>query len=121
MFLVILCMVFFCVFYTSCVKDVARLPVTVPKSFCDSMDVKYTTDIQTIISANCELSGCHDGGSGSTYPNNLGDYATLKLMADQGRIKERVVTLKTMPPSGPLVDSLIQKLNCWLDAGAPNN
>lgn len=119
LFLVVPCMVFLCVFYTACIKETARLPVTVPKSFCDSLDVKYSADIIDIMQLNCAISGCHDGSGGA--PLDLNIYADLKTYVDNGMLQSRVIDLKDMPPSGPLPDSLIQKLKCWVDAGAPNN
>lgn len=119
-FLAISCMVvLLSVSYYSCTKDVARLPFIVPQSFCDSLNVKYSTDIKPIMLANCATTGCHDGSGGA--PLDLNTYADLKTFSDNGLLKSRVFDMKDMPPTGPLADSLLQKLKCWMDAGAQNN
>ena len=81
---------------------------------------KYGTDIAPIINAKCALSGCHVSGS------SFGDftvYEELKQRADNGRIKKNVFELKTMPPSTQtqLTDTEKEKLQCWLDNGAPQD
>lgn len=102
----------------SCVKDVGRVQVPLSPGLCDSLNVKYSTDIQQIMATRCATSGCHDGGSFSTSPA-LNSYVSVSANAD--KVEARAVIQKDMPPTGPLPDSLIQKLKCWLDAGAPNN
>ena len=106
--------------YSSCVKEVGRV-VPSDANICDSLDIKYSTDIQALVQNNCALSGCHNGAAGAPYPNDLTDFATLKTVADNGRITVRVINEKTMPTTGPLPDSLIQKLRCWIEGGALNN
>ncbi len=100
---------------SSCVKDAARLEQINP---CDSIEVKYQTVIKPMLQTQCAIAGCHDGGNAL---NNLNVYAELKALADNGKLKERAITKKDMPQAGPMPDSLIQKLNCWLEAGAQNN
>jgi hypothetical protein len=108
----------------SCVKDEGRLakpvnPATA-QTLCDSLNVKYSTVIQPMMVSNCATIGCHDGFGGSG-PGDLNTYATLQAMYINGTLNNRVIVLKDMPSTGPLPDSLIQRLQCWMDAGAPNN
>lgn len=103
--------------YYSCVKDQG----VVKKTLCDSL-ITYSTVIKPIIVTNCaQTSNCHDG-SGISAPLDLNTYADLKTFFDNGQLKSRVFTLKDMPPSpAVLPDSLLKKINCWMNSGAPNN
>jgi hypothetical protein len=120
-YIAISCLVtFVAISHYSCMKDKGRIPREIAtQSFCDSLNVKYSTHIQSMMVTQCATTGCHDG-SGSA-PLDLNNYADLKTFYDFGTLKSRVIDLKDMPPAGPLPDSLIQKLKCWMDAGAQNN
>lgn len=85
---------------------------------CDSLNVTYSATVKPITDNNCAISGCHAAGSGN---GDFTTYAGLKAKVDNGSFKKRVIEDKTMPPSGPLPASDIEKLQCWLDAGAPEN
>lgn len=105
-------------FFISCAKDKGQ-PTSV--SECSSLNVTYSSDIAGIITTNCFSNGttnCHVSGS------SFGDFTSyegLKQKADKGTLKTRVIDLKIMPPSNPLSTENITKIQCWLDAGAPNN
>jgi hypothetical protein len=74
--------------------------------------VTYAGTVAPMISTNCGSSACHP-----TYTN----YTGLKVVVDNGKFKERVITLRTMPAAAPLSATQISQLQKWLDAGAPNN
>ncbi len=74
--------------------------------------VTYSGTIAPLISSNCGSSGCHP-----TYTN----YTGLKGIVDNGKLKNRVITLKNMPAAAPLSNTQISQLQKWIDAGAPNN
>ena len=110
------------IFYTSCVKDSARLPATLSQSFCDTTDTKFSTVILPMMQTHCATTNaCHDGSPGALGPLDLTKYDDVKLFYDFGTLKSRVIDLKDMPPSAPLPDSLIKKLQCWMGKGAKNN
>ena len=114
----------FVVFMTQrCTYD--KLP---EPAFCDTLIVTYSANIKKIMETSCTFggapTGCHV--SGGIAPGDFTIYSVLKAIADDTKLKNRVVNLKDMPPPyslGPktLADSNIQKINCWIDAGAPNN
>ncbi len=109
--------------FNSCVKDTGQIPVPPSISLCDSLNVTYTSDIKPILISNCAVPTCHvPAGTG---PGDYNDYATVKAAVDMGVFKQRVIVTKDMPPPPPpvfpLPDSTLQKINCWLDDGAPNN
>lgn len=103
----------------SCVKDVAKIAAPLSQAYCDTTDHRYSTVILPMMQAHCATPGCHDGSGGA--PLNLNNYDELKIFYDNGTLQQRVITLKDMPPAAPLPDSLIRKLSCWMDDGAPNN
>ena len=86
------------------------------------MNVKFSTDINPIIQARCVTPGCHAAGGG-TSGYDLSDYINIKPYADQGRIRARVIDGKPsfMPKGGKLPSSDLQKIDCWLQKGAPDN
>lgn len=87
---------------------------------CDTIQAKFSTDVQQIISSKCSYTGCHSAGSGAGS-TVLTDYAGISAKAS--RIKDRAVVQKSMPPSGTaaLSDAEIIKLKCWIESGALNN
>lgn len=118
-FLAVFCVFYLLLFSSSCVKETGRLPRPLSQQYCDTTDTRYSTVIKPMMQTHCATVNCHDGSGGA--PLDLNKYDDLKLFYDFGTLKSRVVDLKDMPPSAPLPDSLIQKLQCWIGKGAQNN
>jgi len=76
--------------------------------------VNYSSSIEGIIQANCAISGCHAGAISPDFRS----FSTIQQYAD--RIKVRT-SAKTMPPTGPLPQSEINAIACWVNDGAMNN
>ena len=84
----------------------------------DCTTITYSSDIAPLIASKCSTAGCHDAGS------VVGDYTTyagIETKAKNGDMEKAVITDKTMPKSGTLSQTELDKIQCWLDAGAPNN
>lgn len=81
-------------------------------------DITFKDDINPIIAAKCATAACHENGF---IYGDFKDYSGVKDRVDNGSIKLRVLDLKLMPPSGPLPPDELKMIQCWLDAGAPNN
>jgi uncharacterized membrane protein len=66
----------------------------------------------------CNTSGCHNArdAAGGTV---LESYDQVKAKA--GRINQRAIVEKTMPPGAALSSGDIAILQCWMVAGTPNN
>ncbi len=120
----LLCLFAFCLGMFSCSKDdETEDPIDPQPSLCTTLDVKYATDIVPIMEATCAIEGCHVDGS------PVGDYTEydeIKQRIDGGAFRTRVIEEKNMPPTntaGPasLTDAELEKIECWLDAGAPFN
>lgn len=114
---------YFIIFYGSCTKDKGMLPFSsgVSQSLCDSLNVKFSSDINPIIQNNCAVSGCH---TSSAMAGGI-DYSIGYAAIDTGRIRARVLVgppaNSWMPPAGPLSASDREKIECWIKDGAHNN
>lgn len=81
--------------------------------------VTYTNDIAPIIQTSCAIAGCHvTGGTGAGV---FTDYEGVKLKVDQGSFRVRVLERRDMPPGFALSGTDLQKIERWLNDGAPNN
>jgi hypothetical protein len=77
--------------------------------------ISFATVIKPILDTNCNLSGCHGAGTGARDWTNFEN-----VKANANNIKVRTGN-KSMPPAGPLPQSQIDQIACWVDDGAPNN
>lgn len=83
---------------------------------CDGSNPTYDSYVKSIVDNNCI--SCHGPGS------NDGDFSTftkLETIVNNGKFKSTVITFQSMPTSGPLSDTDLSKLQCWLDNGHPEN
>lgn len=102
-------------FYYSCYYD--NVQDLYPGSVqCDSIQVDFINTIKPMVEVNCAIPGCHTVGAGQV---NLTTYQGIKTIADNGKLEERVITRKDMPPTQPLSYCDIQYLKSWLQSGAP--
>jgi len=107
--------------FSSCTRD---------PDLSNVAEVKFSGDVQRILSANCNFSGCHGGGGhneGSlTSYDDVMSYGDVKA-GDAHRSKlYRVITnrsFQTMPPSGYSEVSAadIKLIYLWIEQGAKNN
>jgi hypothetical protein len=112
--------------FSGCYKDKEELlypgsTTQAPLADCDTLiPPKFNKDILPIFLSYCAKGGCHDAASakgGRTFTNYT------EISAAKEIITTRALIIKDMPqaPNQPLADSNINKLNCWLVNGAPNN
>lgn len=111
-----------CVCVISCSKSSEDQLNPPPVITCDTVAMKYSTNILSIIDNNCY--SCHGNGQ-SRAGISLDSYAKLKALADNGKL---VGVITHSPgyipmPSGraKLADCDINKIRSWVNAGAPNN
>jgi mono/diheme cytochrome c family protein len=88
-----------------------------PLADCSKANATYS-EINNIVGANCNSSGCHGTGSGN---GDFTTYAGLKAKAESGSLKNRVVVKKDMPPAKTLSTEQIQQIECWMNNGALEN
>jgi hypothetical protein len=106
--------------FTGCYKDKEELLYPGTKSDCDTIPAKFGKDILPIFLTYCAMANCHDAitaQGGRTFTNYTGIYNAKEV------IETRALIIKDMPqaPNPKLADSNINKINCWLLSGAPDN
>lgn len=91
-----------------------------PGGFCDTTAVTYAGMVKPLVQGNCAIPGCHVAGGQSP---DLGTYAGVKAAADAGLLVSLAVqgNPMPMPPSGLLSACDRQRIEAWVNAGAPNN
>lgn len=97
-----------------------NITVTSSNGSSDCDKITYSKDIDPIIKNSCAITGCHV--SNGPYPD-LTTFQGVKESADNGDLKKRMIDGNPgfMPSSGKLPDAELEKVSCWLNAGAPNN
>ncbi len=85
---------------------------------CSSTSAKYSVDVSPIMQTKCATAGCHTAAS-SAGGAVLENYSQVAALA--GRIKQRCIVDKTMPPGTALTNAEINVLSCWISSGTPNN
>ena len=87
---------------------------------CDTLAVSYSTEIQGIITNNCQ--GCHNNQSAS---GNLNLESTASRTANIAKILDRIGLSAgapgVMPTSGPMSTCNINKIRAWSNQGLPTN
>ncbi len=114
--------------FASCTSD--QLVEPLPPMLCDSISVTYDNGVKSIIDASCAYSGCHVSGFGS---GDFTSYAGLLPYLNDGNFEDRVITQRNdgaigMPPDyapAPMPIDLtpgqLDTIQCWLNAGYPQN
>lgn len=99
----------------SCSKDKVGLKKPFPEVQC-SDTISFSNDVLPIIQNHC--TGCHDNSNGYTFTN----YQNISSHYQEivGSMKGNGYQL--MPQGeGPLPDTTIQKIQCWVNQGLKNN
>lgn len=82
----------------------------------DCTTVSYAETIKPLFDARCV--SCHATNS----PDGaLSNYAETKIYADNGKLKDEVLTARSMPIGTAFTSTELGQVKCWLDAGAKNN
>lgn len=81
------------------------------------MNKAFAADINPIIQATCNISGCHATGS-FNGPGALTNYN--QIFTAKNSIRTAISSGK-MPQGLPFSTSQKNSIICWIDSGAPNN
>lgn len=117
---ILLLVAFFGICFSACYYDNAE--ELYPTNPCDLTDITYSADIVPIIDQSCNV--CH------SQALNLGNvtlegYDNIKVYVDNGKFLSSILhdgQASPMPKGGDqLPDCEINKIQTWLNAGAPNN
>lgn len=90
-----------------------------PPATCDTVGLRYSVEIKQILEANCY--SCHTVGSNiSGFP--FEDFAVIHEYAVSGTLVSRIHDpINPMPQTGLMSACNQQKIEAWVNAGAPNN
>lgn len=101
----------------SCYYDSEQKLYHISAVDCTTISSKFSTDVMPIVTSTCATPSCHNStGVGGIV---LQTYDQVKANTD--RIRQRVLVDKTMPPNGALNSSELNIIQCWINAGTPNN
>jgi len=109
---------------TSCYKDIIS-PGQDPNG--PPQNVSFSGDLVPLFTANCALSGCHDGSAHNPTLTADKAYGALinggfvNTVVPTNSIIYGEVKSGSMPPTGALKASDTQKILDWIRNGAPNN
>jgi hypothetical protein len=91
---------------------------------CETENVKYSTNIQSVLATKCGSSSCH-GGPDGIGGLDLRSYDDVNLIAGSGTLTNRTTGngVPLMPPAGsiPLTTCEKEQINAWVTSGANNN
>lgn len=95
------------------------LGIFISVSSCKKSDSEnsYHNSVSTIMNNYCV--GCHSGSTASAGLD-LTSYASVKAEAQTGNLYARITdTINPMPPTGPMPQADIDKINAWINEGYP--
>lgn len=110
----------FLLFTPGCYYDIEE--ELYPNSFCDTVNINYNGGIKDIIEAAC--TSCHIAGGQAGNVGDFTDFAQLSAQIENGRLLpsiRREASAVPMPPSSPLRDCDVRRIELWIAAGAQNN
>ncbi len=106
----------------ACTKDKALKPEDADPIDCN--DISYTNDVLPVIRQNCSVTGCHDV---TTSANDivLESYTDIRNESGDPRFLESIKFspgVTGMPfQSNRLDEDDIQRIECWIESGRPQN
>ena len=89
--------------------------------------VSFSGDLVPLFEVNCALSGCHDGTAHNPALTADKAYSSIvnggfvNTLIPSNSVLYGEVKSGSMPPSGALKASDVQKILDWIRNGAPNN
>ena len=87
---------------------------------CDTAGMRYSVEIKKILADNCN--SCHVSTSSTYSFIPYESYEQLREVALNGKLVERINSLSDPMPETGLMDKCSrQKIEAWVNAGAPNN
>lgn len=79
---------------------------------CDGSHPTYDASIKAIIDSRCGSASCHP---------NYTSYSGISSIVQNGQFKRDVLTNQTMPQGSSLTQDQINKIQCWVNDGYPEN
>jgi uncharacterized membrane protein len=113
------CVLILAIIFTSCYYDKADLlnPGNSTPVNCTTVNAKFAADVNPIIQSKCSYAGCHNASAaGGVILLNYN-----QINSNSAKINLRTVVQKNMPSSGALPKADLDKIQCWINSGSPNN
>ena len=98
--------------FAACKKENTITPI----GTVDCNMVTYSQTIKPLFETHCV--SCHATGSGD---GALSNHAEVKVYVDNGKLKDEVLTSQGMPVGSSFTSEELGQIQCWIDAGGPNN
>lgn len=109
--------------FTGCYNDKFETLYPLGTVVCDTTNVSFATDLKPILTAKCNISGCHNTAASTGY--DLTTYDGLKVIADNGKLLGSInwtTGFSAMPKSLPKLSTCeINKFTRWVNQGKLNN
>ncbi len=111
---------------SGCTEDKLAAPAA---GDCFGEEPTYESDVKEIIDRTCAYSGCHLDSAPGVYTS----YSGIQNVLNSGLFRQRVILIKDDPVSGMppnnvpsgkaqnLTPAELNTIQCWLDAGFPEN
>jgi hypothetical protein len=113
----------FLLFFYSCKKDSADVMFP-DNGNCETINMKFSTDIKPILDNSCAFAGCHSTdtkAAGYAYQTHEEVLLSVNNGLLLGAIKHQS-GFSAMPKGGSkLSNCQISKIESWINSGAPNN
>ncbi len=91
-----------------------------PLTNCDTVGMRFNTEIREIMAQNCD--GCHLTSSSTPSGFPFETHAEVESVAKNGKLLNRINSQSLpMPPTGLLSACNRAKIEAWVKAGALNN
>ena len=115
---ILLLIVIICIIFLSCSKDKAASEIIPVNNICDSINpISFMNDIDPLLNNN----GCY--GCHVAQNPIFSDYTSVYIEKENIlKAIQHDPSFEPMPQNmSKLADSLINKVQCWIESGAPNN
>jgi len=91
-----------------------------PTTNCDTVGMRYSVEIRTIMAENCDK--CHLSSSATYSGIPYENHAQFKAVATNGKLLDRINNQAApMPETGLMSLCNRLKIEAWVKAGSPNN
>lgn len=112
----LLILVSFWSIFGSCNKDTSAAEHQVI-CFYDQ-DITWNNYVRYLVQNSCAVAGCHVAGN----TKGIGDYSTyagIRAVVEDSTFEKTVLVENRMPKGSKLNDSILVRLECWFQNGAP--
>ena len=105
-----------CLLFGNCNKDKAA---TEHQVICfNQQNITWDNNVRHLVKSSCAVTGCHIASN----TKGIADYSTyagLKSVVDDSTFEKTVLIENRMPKGSKLNDSILVRLECWFQNGAP--